>query len=226
MSLLQMRICLFIIITILPISKNQCQIPSSKYNQLETPSTFRENMKEIFDGFSLQLGYEHTYFLNPVFEQNINNVYNRDISYYLGGRLTTYPFSFDVTYFNDGYINESLPGIEVDDKIKHRGFEMKASTIIIPFAKLAALLQPKASLGYQYSQLCLHCSLTDNDPDDLRLPLAAISTSGFFGVFGLSIPIKTISIEGEVKQSINLENDFSLFQWKVGISIRPVISAN
>ncbi|MGB4847859.1 MAG: hypothetical protein WBP41_08070 [Saprospiraceae bacterium] len=206
---------------------NLCsQMPSSKFGNRVTPSNNIKTLKENFDGFSLLLGYEHPYFLNTIFEQNVNKAYERGFNYYLGGRLTLFPFFLESSYFNDAFKVKALAGINQDDKIRHRGFELTLGIVPLPFSYISKLVQPRIGFGYQYSQLCLHCSQTEDDADDLEVPFSAIGTSGFLGKFGIAVAIKNISIETEIKQSINQQSKFSLFEWRAGVAIRPIIIKN
>lgn len=197
----------------------QAQLPSLQYNgKVDLKDNLRVLRKE-FSGVSFAAGFQQTNFLNPVFVSHLGTDYERTIGFYVGGRVTLYPFFIDIINSKNYFKIISIPGIEEDEVVTHRGWGFSFSTALLPYGKLARTLTPYAGIGYQVSQLCLHCEKTENDPDDLEIPFNAASTSAPFWKTGLSLSYGLLRIETEFEQALNLKNFKAFNSWRVGLGI-------
>jgi hypothetical protein len=203
------------------------QLPTNKY---KIGKPFKEHMtalRNAHNGFSFLLRYNHIDFLNKTYSQNIGQRYRQVYGTYWGCRLTAFPFHFDMAYNTAIFDKVQIAGIATGEGIKHRAGDFAISTSLLPTGKIAKYIQPTIGVGYQASELCGHCTTTEEDDNDLEVPLNRLPTSSAFWKTGLTLTIyKSLRFEGEYKQTLSLNNRYAMRGWSAGITLLLSSRAN
>lgn len=197
------------------------QLPSGLYKGKEPLKTNLQMLRQRLNGFSIMGGIQQTNFLNPVFANNLGTGYERNYGYYLGGRVTLYPFFLDIENHKNYFTARNIPGVTSGENIGHIGWDFSMSTALMPYGKLAKFLNPYFGIGYQKSSLCVHCVQTEDDPDDLEVPFYAVGTSSSFWKTGIAVSYKRFRVEAEFKQTASLKNNYALNAWRIGLGWKP-----
>lgn len=132
--------------------------PVNKYKNLEKPQ-----YSSAINSFNLGIAYGTTNFLNPVFENNIENElikksfgYNIKLAYIHG------PILIDVSYFSSIFkpnekLTNSLPDATGTFNYNHKGWEGAASynLMVINNRWIKKHLLPYLGIGYHLSEVAL-----------------------------------------------------------------------
>ncbi|MFN5848368.1 MAG: hypothetical protein ACK5UE_08780 [Chitinophagales bacterium] len=209
-----LKTTVFLVISNIAISQD---IPQNKYDIIHYKDYTEELLSNGDDNKIHRIGlqYDRTTFFNPTFGTSIQN---GTLSNTIGGSINyklqiTRQFVVDADVFF-----HYLPA--TDYTYYQIGGEASAGIILIPFTlKLTRILQPYATLGYQYSHIAL-LSATSQVIYDAEKG-KTVSTSAPIWKAGLLINLgKSVYFNAQYKQSFIADEGKAFGSWGAGIGLR------
>lgn len=190
-------------------------VPVNQYDTSKQYSTFREHLSKNFQDRAVGLNYYVPTFLNGVYGEQAQN---GDINFQYGASLTIrWVFAKQILVDADFFYSVFKSG---ESNFGYYGGDVSMGVILIPFTlKLTSVLQPYASLGYQFSLIGLESSNNSAITEDLKGKSTDTSAPIWKG--GLMIHVsKSIYFNGEYKQSFSSSKNRDFNSWSAGIGYK------
>lgn len=177
---------------------------------LKSQTTYQK-AKDIHNGFQIFVGTTQADFLNQRYLSNLNNkVLKKKFGYSFSVAAVSYPFSYYLDFFNASWENSDFVAQGLSNS--YSGLNLGSDVMLVPSFKS---FQPFVGLSYQYSNLALEQSTSD----DIKT-FSKANTEGLYAKVGLQLTMfKVLALKSFYQKSVIVPDLRQNYRFEIGIGL-------